>query len=279
MNKYLVIGNPIAHSLSPLLHNYWFKKYRFLDSIYEKKKVEKKDLKKIVEQIKNDEVKGVNVTVPFKREIFNFIDTAPHEVQFTKSVNTLVKENDKVVGYNTDQQGFEISLEENDWDCKDKKILIIGAGGVTPSILSTLIKVDGAEKIYLSNRTRSKAEELKKFWDKALGIYQMKKDTIEVIDWEKKSELCDLIINTTSVGLTKDEKLNFDFSDYNNKKDVLFYDLIYNPKETNFLKDAKIRGNRTMNGKMMFLWQAHLAFKMWTGVSPTIDEEVIKLLD
>lgn len=279
MNKYLVIGNPIAHSLSPLLHNYWFKKYRFLDSIYEKKKVEKKDLKKIVEQIKNDEVKGVNVTVPFKREIFNFIDTAPHEVQFTKSVNTLVKENDKVVGYNTDQQGFEISLEENDWDCKDKKILIIGAGGVTPSILSTLIKVDGAEKIYLSNRTRSKAEELKKFWDKALGIYQMKKDTIEIIDWEKKSELCDLIINTTSVGLTKDEKLNFDFSDYNNKKDVLFYDLIYNPKETNFLKDARIRGNRTMNGKMMFLWQAHLAFKMWTGVSPTIDEEVIKLLD
>ena len=279
MNKYLVIGNPIAHSLSPLLHNYWFKKYRFLDSIYEKKKVEKKDLKKIVEQIKNDEVKGVNVTVPFKREIFNFIDTAPHEVQFTKSVNTLVKENDKVVGYNTDQQGFEISLEENEWDCKDKKILIIGAGGVTPSILSTFIKVDGAEKIYLSNRTRSKAEELKKFWDKALGIYQMKKDTIEVIDWEKKSELCDLIINTTSVGLTKDEKLNFDFSDYNNKKNVLFYDLIYNPKETNFLKNARIRGNRTMNGKMMFLWQAHLAFKMWTGVSPTIDEEVIKLLD
>ena len=279
MNKYLVIGNPIAHSLSPLLHNYWFKKYRFLDSIYEKLKVEKKDLKKIVEQIKNDEVKGVNVTVPFKKEIFNFIDTAPHEVQFTKSVNTLVKENDKVVGYNTDQQGFEISLEENDWDCKDKKILIIGAGGVTPSILSTFIKVDGAEKIYLSNRTRSKAEELKKFWDKALGIYQMKKDTIEVIDWEKKSELCDLVINTTSVGLTKDEKLNFDFSDYNNKKDVLFYDLIYNPKETNFLKDARIRGNRTINGKMMFLWQAHLAFKMWTGVSPTIDEEVIKLLD
>ena len=170
-------------------------------------------------------------------------------------------------------------MEENDWHCKDKKILIIGAGGVAPSILSTLIKVDGAEKIYLSNRTRSKAEELKKFWDKALGIYQMKKDTIEIIDWEKKSELCDLIINTTSVGLTKDEKLNFDFSDYNNKKDVLFYDLIYNPKETNFLKDARIRGNRTMNGKMMFLWQAHLAFKMWTGVSPTIDEEVIKLLD
>ena len=279
MNKYLVIGNPIEHSLSPLLHNYWFKKYRFLDSIYEKKKVEKKDLKKIVEQIKNDEIKGVNVTVPFKREIFDFIDTAPHEVQFTKSVNTLVKENDKVVGYNTDQEGFEISLEGNDWDFKNKKVFIIGAGGVTPSILSSFIRADGAEKIYLSNRTRSKAEELKKFWDKAIDFYQMNKDTIEIIDWGEKRELCDLIINTTSVGLKRDEKLDFDFSDYNNNKEALFYDLIYNPKETNFLKEARIRENKTMNGKMMFLWQAHLAFKKWTGVSPKIDQEVIKLLD
>ena len=278
MNKYLVIGNPIAPSLSPLLHNYWFKKYRFFNSIYEKKKVEKKDLKKIVEQIKNDEIKGVNVTVPFKREIFNFIDAATDEVKFTKSVNTLVKENNKIVGYNTDQKGFQISLEENDWSFKNKKVLIIGAGGVTPSILSSFIRADGAEKIYLSNRTRSKAEELKKFWDNVLDIYKMKKDTIEIIDWGKKSELCDLIINTTSVGLMKDEKLDFDFSDYNKNKEVLFYDLIYNPKETIFLKEARIRENKTMNGKMMFLWQAHLAFKKWTGVSPKIDQEVIKLL-
>ena len=279
MNKYLVIGNPIDHSLSPLLHNYWFKKYKFFDSIYEKKKVEKKDLEKIVEKIKREEIKGVNVTVPFKREIFNYIDAAPHNAQLTKSINTLIKENNKVVGYNTDQQGFEISLEENEWVSKNKKVLIIGAGGVTPSILSSFIKVNGAEKIYLSNRTREKAEELKKFWDKSLGNFQMKQNTIEIIDWGKKCELCDLVINTTSIGLTKDEKINFDFNDYNNKKEVLFYDLIYNPRETNFLREAKVRGNKTMNGKMMFLWQAHLAFKMWTGVSPKIDDEVIKLLD
>ncbi len=279
MNKYLVIGNPIAHSLSPQLHNYWFKKYKFFDSIYEKKEVEKDDLKKIVEQIKKDEIKGVNVTVPFKREIFNYIDSASHEVQLSKSVNTLVKENNEVIGYNTDQKGFEISLEKSGWNSKNKKVLIIGAGGVTPSILSSFIKVDGAKKIYISNRTRKKAEELKKFWDTTLGIFQMKEDTIEIIDWGKKCELCDLVINTTSVGLTKNEKINFDFSNYDNNKEILFYDLIYNPKETHFLKDAKNRGNKIMNGKMMFLWQAHLAFKMWTGVSPKIDDEVIKLLD
>ena len=278
MNKYLVIGNPIEHSLSPLLHNYWFKKYG-LDSIYEKRKAFKDDLQIIVEQVKNGELKGVNITVPFKREIFNYIDTSPHEVQLTKSVNTLIKEGDKVVGYNTDQGGFEISLSKNNWKPEGKKILIIGAGGVTPSILSTFIKTKGDNKIYLCNRTRNKAEELKEYWDKIVNSYGMKKNTIEIVDWGKKIELCDLVINTTSVGLSKDENINFDFTGYDNNKDALFYDLIYNPKETNFLKKAKLRGNRTMNGKLMFLWQAQLAFKMWTGKSPEIDNEVISLLD
>ena len=112
MNKYLVIGNPIEHSLSPLLHNYWFRKYGILDSIYEKQKVDKKDLKKIIEQVKNGELKGVNVTVPFKREMFDCLDASSSEAQLTKSVNTLLKEGDKVVGYNTDQGGFEISLQK-----------------------------------------------------------------------------------------------------------------------------------------------------------------------
>ena len=279
MNKYLVIGNPIEHSLSPLLHNYWFEKYKIIDSIYEKKKVSKDDLKQIVQQIKNGKIKGINVTVPFKREILNYIDASSHEAQLTKSVNTLVKEGNKVVGYNSDQGGFEISLRENNWSPKDKNILILGAGGVTTSILSNFIRVNGANKVYLSNRTRKKAEELKNFWDKAVDLFSMKKNTIEVIDWGKKIELCDLIVNTTSVGLKKDEEINFDFGDYDNVKDALFYDLIYNPKETNFLKDAKQRGNKTMNGKMMFLWQAQLAFEMWTGVSPKINDEVINLLD
>ena len=265
MNKYLVIGNPIEHSLSPLLHNYWFRKYGILDSIYEKQKVDKKDLKKIIEQVKNGELKGVNVTVPFKREMFDCLDASSSEAQLTKSVNTLLKEGDKVVGYNTDQGGFEISLQKNNWKPESKKILIFGAGGVTPSILSTFIKANGDNKIYLCNRT--------------VYLFGMNKNTIEIVDWGKKIELCDLVINTTSVGLLKDENINFDFTDYDNNEDTLFYDLIYNPKETNFLKDAKLRGNRTMNGKLMFLGQAQLAFKMWTGKSPEINKEVIDLLD
>ena len=106
-----------------------------------------------------------------------------------------------------------------------------------------------------------------------------KKDTIEIVEWGEKPKVCDVIINTTSVGLTKGENLDLDFKDYKNNKNVLFYDLIYNPKETNFLKDARLRGNKTMNGKMMFLWQAQIAFQMWTKVCPEIDDEAIKLLD
>ena len=277
MKKYLVIGNPIGHSLSPLIHNHWMKKYRLFNSTYEKKKVEKKDLEKIVDQIRNEKIKGVNVTVPFKKEIIPLLDDIKGDAQLTQSVNTLCKVNNEVCGYNTDTEGFKESLRDDLIDYKNKNIFILGAGGVTPSILEAF--VDTANKIYITNRTKEKAKELKKLGDISTTLHGREKETIEVVDWGKKPQICDIVINTTSVGLTKDEKLNLDFNDYENNKNVLFYDLIYNPKETNFLKEAKLRGNKTMNGKMMFLRQAHIAFKIWTNISPEIDDEVIRLLD
>ena len=120
----------------------------------------------------------------------------------------------------------------------------------------------------MSNRTKKKAEELKK-----------KYTEIEVLDWGKRPSICDIVINTTSVGLTNDEKINIDFSDCGGDKHKLFYDLIYNPKETNFLKEARLRGNKTINGQRMFLNQAIYAFNLWTNITPEIDDEVIKLLD
>ena len=277
MKKYLVVGNPIEHSLSPLIHNYWMKKYNLIDSIYEKKKIEKKDLKDIVEQVRNGEIKGVNITVPFKKEIIDLLDRLHGDALLTQSVNTLCKVNNEVHGYNTDTGGFKESLQEGLIDYENKDIFILGAGGVTSSILEAFIGT--AKKIYITNRTSKKAEELKKIGDISIAKLKCKKETIEVVDWGKKPKDCDIVINTTSVGLTKNENLNLDFEYYKNKENVLFYDLIYNPKETNFLKDAKLRGNKTMNGRMMFLWQAQIAFKMWTNISPEIDDELIRLLD
>ena len=277
MKKYLVIGNPIEHSLSPLIHNHWMKKYHLFDSIYEKKKVEKKDLKNIVEQVRNEDIKGVNITVPFKKEIISLLDDIRGDAKLTQSVNTLCKINNEVLGYNTDIGGFRRSLQADLTPYENKNIFILGAGGVTSSVLKAFVGI--ANKIYITNRTKEKAEELKKLSDTSTTLSGCKKKIIEVINWGEKPQICDIVINTTSVGLTKDEKLNLDFEEYKNNKKTLFYDLIYSPKETNFLKDAKLRGNKTMNGKMMFLWQAHIAFKIWTNISPEIDDEVIKLLD
>ena len=270
MRKYLVIGNPIAHSLSPLIHNYWMKQHKLIDSSYEKKKIEIKDIESIVKQVRNDEIKGVNVTVPFKKEVIPFLDRLDSVALSTQSVNTLCKVKNEVWGYNTDAKGFDESLTWNNIDYRDKNIFILGAGGVTSSIIHNLIFT--ANKIFITNRTKEKAEQLKKFSD-------LTGKKIEIIDWGQTPKNCDLVINTTSVGLKKDENLGLDFKDYENNKDVLFYDLIYNPEETNFLMGAKLRGNKTMNGKMMFLHQARIAFQIWTGVAAEINDEVVKLLD
>jgi len=275
MKKYLVIGNPIGHSLSPLIHNHWMKKYRLFDSIYEKRKVEEKDLENIVKEIRDDKIIGVNVTVPFKKLIIPLLDKLDFTAKKTESVNTLFKIKDKVVGYNTDREGFALTMRELFPDPNDnmmptalqgKNIFILGAGGVTSSIIDAL--QHERAKIFLSNRTKKKAEELKK-----------KYAEVEVLDWGKRPSTCDIVINTTSIGLIKDEKINLDFSDCSADKNKLFYDLIYNPNETNFLKEARLRGNNTMNGQRMFLNQAIYAFNLWTNITPEIDDEVIKLLD
>ena len=276
MKKYLVIGNPIKHSLSPQIHNYWIKKYGLVDSIYEKKKVEEKDLKNIVKKIKEDEIIGVNVTVPFKKLVIPFLDNLDINAEETQSVNTIFKIDNKIVGYNTDIPGFWDTIKNLYSQSKDsfklplenKSIFILGAGGVTASIISAL-KLQGANNIFLSNRTKDKANKLKKLFPE-----------LEVIEWGKKPSICNIVINTTSVGLVKDEEIEIDFSDYSKDfhQNHLFYDLIYNPKETIFLKKARLRGNKTMNGKMMFLNQAKYSFHIWTNVLPEIDNEVIKFL-
>ena len=277
MKKYLVIGNPIEHSLSPTVHNYWMKKYHLIDCVYERKKIDEKELSNIVKKIRDNEIVGMNITVPFKKLIIPFLDELNNLAKETQSVNTVQKVNNKIVGYNTDSIGFGKTINElypqnssktntNNLILNGKNILILGAGGVSSSIISALERKGG--NIIISNRTKKKTNELKKLFPK-----------IEILDWGKKPKTYDIVINTTSVGLKKDEKINIEFNDCNKDKNKLFYDLIYNPRETNFLKEARLRGNMTMNGQMMFLYQAAYAFNIWTNIEPKIDNEIIKLLD
>ena len=172
--------------------------------------------------------------------------------------------NKKLVGHNTDIKGFELSLNETQFNPQNKIIFILGAGGVVPSIIYALEKL-GVSKIIVSNRTKQKAENLKKCFS-----------NISVVDWGNQPEF-DMIINATSLGLSKEDKIELDFNNINSEK--LFYDVIYNPKETNFLKTGKSLGCKVSNGKMMFIYQALEAFKLWHKVQPEINEDLRNFLD
>ena len=263
MKKFLVIGNPIQHSLSPKLHNFWFEKNK-INAAYDKKEINEKDIKSIISEIKNEKIIGINVTVPFKKKVIPFLDELSPEANESQSVNTIYYQNEKLIGHNTDISGFELAIKYSKYDIKNKIVFILGAGGVVSSIIIALKKM-GAEKIIISNRTKSKAEDLKNIFNK-----------LEIIDWGETPNF-DMIINATSIGLKNEDGIKLDYSQIEPNK--FFYDVIYNPKETIFLKRAKLFGNRAENGKMMFIYQAHQSFTIWHKLMPEINEEVINLLD
>ena len=261
MKKFCVIGNPIEHSLSPKLHNFWLKKNK-IEAIYEKKLIEEEGIPKLIESIRKSEINGANVTVPFKNSVIPFLDGLSSEAKKTNSVNTICIEKDKIVGHNTDIVGFELALRYINYDVKRKKALIIGAGGVSPSIILAL-KNMGCENIFLTNRTFEKAEKIKETFN-----------DITIQKWGDIPEF-DIVINATSIGLNNE---NFDLELNKFGNDKFFYDVIYNPSETKFLKEAKLSGYKTENGRMMFIYQAHQSFALWNKLLPKIDEETIEIV-
>ena len=261
--KFLVIGNPIEHSLSPKLHNYWIKKNN-LRASYDKKLLEQDEIQQLILDVREEKIYGLNVTVPFKKAVIPFLDILSDEARSSQSVNTIYKNKDKIIGDNTDIDGFKTSLEITNQVIKNKEALILGAGGVVPSIIIALKKMQ-ISKIYLSNRTKSKALEIKKLFPE-----------IEITEWGKVSSF-DIIINATSIGLNNKDEINIDYKNISQNK--FFYDVIYNPKETNFLRRAKEYGAYTENGKMMFVYQAQKAFFTWHNILPEIDDETLNLLN
>ena len=259
MKKYLVIGNPIKHSLSPKLHNYWINQNN-IDATYDKKLLNEKDIKKIIDEIKNGKIDGINVTTPFKKSVIPYLDLLTPLAKEAQSVNTILKTDNRIIGDNTDIGGFEQGLKHINYSVKNKKIFILGAGGVVSSIIIALRKLK-PNKIILSNRTKDKAENLKKIYP-----------NLEIINWGETPDF-NMIINATSLGLKKDDQIQLNYTDIGSNK--LFYDVIYNPKKTNFLSKGKEAGNKIENGKMMFIYQAQLAFKIWHNILPKVNNELL----
>ena len=267
--KFGIIGKPLSHSLSPTLHNFWFKKNK-IPASYSPIEIELHDIEKIIKKIKNKELQGINVTVPYKQAVIPFLDLIINDAKETLSVNTIsLNEKRQVVGNNTDVYGLEHGFinKLGNQNLQQNKILILGAGGVTPSVIYAL-KKKRVKKIFIGNRTLKKTENLKK-----------KFPFIEIVEWDKvetEAENMDIIINATSLGLKggNDFKQEFRIT----KPNLIYYDVVYNPQETMIIKKFKKRNIQTFNGLEMFIYQGQKSFSLWNNVDPKVDEELRQTL-
>ena len=266
--KFGIIGNPIKHSLSPVLHKYWFNKYS-IDADYTVIEDTGKNLAEIIKKIKQGDYTGINVTLPFKQKIINHIDKIVNDAELTGSVNTVFLNDDKaVIGENTDVYGMQAAYLKKIDNSSNKKALVIGAGGVSPSIILSIRK-SGIRNISITNRTSEKCIFLKK-----------KFSFLNIISWtDLRSQIknFDIIINATSLGLKNGDDFNFNFS--NTKNELIYIDTIYNPLETKTFKYLKEEGRKVFNGLDMFIYQGQKSFYLWNKINPEIDEELIELLN
>ena len=265
--KFGIIGNPINHSLSPILHNYWFEKYK-IDAEYSIIDIKENDLAKIVNKLKNKELNGINITLPFKQKIVHLVDSLVNDAEITGSVNTLYLKNQNViVGENTDVFGLQAAYLKEIEGASKKKALVIGAGGVSPSVIFSLQK-SGIKEISIINRTYEKCIFLKKKF-KNLQIYKW-------MDLKEEIKKNDIIINATSLGLKNGEDFSFDFEGV--KKNLTYIDTIYNPINTKTFKYLKERDVKVFNGLDMFIYQGQKAFYLWNKINPEIDQKLVELL-
>jgi shikimate dehydrogenase len=264
---YAIIGKPINHSLSPILHNYWLKKYG-IEGNYSLINVDEDKLGDVIEKIRKKELNGINVTLPYKQKIIKFIDKLINDAKFTNSVNTIyLNEQNTLIGENTDVFGLQAAYLKEIINVETKKALVIGAGGVSPSVILSLQK-SKIKNITIINRTYEKSIFLKK-----------KFKFLNILKWETlKNEIAnfDIIVNATSLGLKSGS--DFDFNFENVKEDLIYIDTVYNPLETKTLKFLKENKIRTFNGLEMFIYQGQKSFYLWNKINPEIDDELIDLL-
>ncbi len=265
---YAVIGNPIAQSMSPAMHDAWFVENE-LDASYIPVHVTQQGLLEAVTSLKNLGCSGWNATVPHKSAIIPFLDHLEPSAKLMDAVNTVhVLPDGSLIGSNTDGQGFVRALEEAySTQGKDSKVLIIGAGGAARGIAYAL-HAAGYGPISFTNRTVEKAEQL------ATGI--LDSTVLSIVEAESSLAEFGLIVQTTTVGMNFAQP-GMPLDPKNVVEGTVVADIIYNPLETEFLAEARKKGAHTMNGVGMFVHQGALAFETWTGIRPNTQQMIQKI--
>jgi shikimate dehydrogenase len=269
--KAAVIGDPIAQSLSPVIHNYFLKKYQ-INGSYEAIKITQENLLSEVKSLINQGFAGFNVTIPHKEEIFKICDFKSKTALAVGAINTVIITPDKkLFGHNSDVDGFLNNLKDlqKDFDLANKNVFVIGAGGAARAIIYALIKSKVA-KIFITNRNKNRALELIKNFPNCEIVF------LEMVDFENHLNQCDLLVNSTSLGMLGQEPLRINLK--NLKKSSMVYDIVYKPLITDLLNSANLQGNKIITGIGMLLHQALIGFEAWYKTKPEIDQEIIKKL-
>ena len=251
--SFAVIGDPINHSLSPNIHSAAFRELN-LDSSYIGYRIPKGELESGVEGLKKIKISGFNVTIPHKIEMMKYLDKMDESCSIIGAVNTVVNDEGILKGYNTDMDGFLEPLKKRNISIKDKKILLIGAGGAARAIVAGMSK-EKAEEVDIANRTTKNAEELSEFAT-SIGL----STNVKKIEEIKNLQNYNIIINSTSLGL-KNESSPILFEQIN--QDSVIYDIVYSPMNTDFIKKAKDKKLEVIYGYEMLLGQATRAFEIW----------------
>lgn len=262
MKKAVVIGYPIKHSLSPVLHTYWLNHYH-IEGTYEAYEVSPDGLPGFIRSLADQGLCGCNITLPHKEHAVGLMDHVDGYAAKIGAVNTVVVQQDgSLYGTNTDSYGFieNIKAAHPGWKFSQGPALVLGAGGAARAVIAGLLE-QGVPEIYLANRTPEKAELLKKVFGKA----------IQVIPWEKKEKSMSqltLLVNTTSLGMVGKPPLDIQLGSL--ATEALVTDIVYRPLDTPLLVQAKKRGHRVVDGLGMLLYQAVPAFALWFHVTPEV---------
>ena len=265
-----VLGNPISHSKSPRMHNYWLKQNK-LNGYYIPIKVELENFEETIRALVSMGFSGVNVTIPHKLSALKIADESSSTAQYIGAANTLTfTQENKIYADNTDAYGFinNIKCKYPDWNPKKGTSVVLGAGGASRAVIAALLS-EGSKKIIVLNRTIEKAEALKKDYD----------NKITVESWKNINEVVassSNIINTTSLGMNNESLISINPNAI--PETALVSDLVYTPLETNLLKMAKNRGSRTVDGLGMLIHQGVPGFEAWFGQKPIVTEELRKIL-
>lgn len=270
-----LIGDPVSHSLSPKLHNYVIKKlglnYRYLAF-----SVNSGDLSSATSGARALGVKGLNVTVPHKVSVVREVDELTEAGEATSAVNTLIfKENDLLIGDNTDWLGFIDALRVNDFDPAGKHCLVFGAGGAARAVVYGLARA-GSKQIFVVNRTVANAEELVEELQAYSGSTELGYMGLEDFSFGKEMLDYELVVNATSVGLEDNHRSLWREKPVLNP-DQLVFDLIYNPFPTQFLKVASQAGAKVVGGMDMLILQGLRSLQLWTGAELDREEALAEL--